>query len=609
MKRSLALAVLSVLVLAPACNRGGGNTSRIVLAAALTKVLTAMSIGALLEQQFLATGGIRDFTTGQPTQWSSSTLGVADKVPNSRTDIQRIGAARAFLSGQDIADLETAFPLGQGGLAYRLDTDRPQGSTGLPTGFYNFFFMDLLSAVPLSDTTRHFQYAAVGDRDGESGNNYQGQAPFDRDFFNGTDTWFQLLKAPQLSWRYTATSAINNVIQQYLAHSFLLICEDILFFAFLASEFTPLESLAGMRATGFEHGGDFGQQSGDWSGSVRPERSQRLFTPKWSALKPAEPQVKLDVRFLEVSNGFLNQVGIMPMAIGSYVQKPAFRPLVANGMDEDAAIGSDWIGGFATDPHFIPTGLGAGGLGVSLTDSDTAVFRSWSTLPGPRRFRFADTAKLPFTASLTYDYRSEWYGLGAGTSGELFGEIGGDTLFDQLIQSPAATVFQVPELTAFDAQRSMIQFRDATQPSTNLPPSIADEIAMKMPGATSYWVGPQLDFTVDVKDDLSIGFTFNLDSKNVNVVSDETLSIGSMVYNLNVPFAVHGDTQTTEIVLQSGQSLLISGVQETGSQVVTEGIPYLKDIPVLNRALFQPQHTDESKQLMVLIRPTLIHQF
>lgn len=177
MKRILALAFLSVLVLAPACNRGGGSAARIVLAAALTKVLSALPVGALLEQQFLARGGIRDFTTGQPTQWSSSTLGVADKRPNARTDIQRIGSARTYLSAQDVTDFETAFPLGNGALAYRLDTQRPQNSTGLPAGFYNFFFMDLLAEVPLSDTTRHFQYAFVGDRDGVSGNNYQGRRP------------------------------------------------------------------------------------------------------------------------------------------------------------------------------------------------------------------------------------------------------------------------------------------------------------------------------------------------------------------------------------------------------------------------------------------------
>ncbi len=65
------------------------------------------------------------------------------------------------------------------------------GSTAMAAGQIDTFFMKLAGPVPISDATRRYIYSLVLDSDGDLTNNWQAQAPYDYDYFQGADRWYE----------------------------------------------------------------------------------------------------------------------------------------------------------------------------------------------------------------------------------------------------------------------------------------------------------------------------------------------------------------------------------------------------------------------------------
>lgn len=84
----------------------------------------------------------------------------------------------------------TIFPVGEV-VDGRL-TVAPSKVEAMPKGELLVLAMELDGEVPLNDPDHFYTYAAVLDSDGDSTNNFQYMDPYDWDYFQGTDLWYQL---------------------------------------------------------------------------------------------------------------------------------------------------------------------------------------------------------------------------------------------------------------------------------------------------------------------------------------------------------------------------------------------------------------------------------
>ncbi|MFO1052915.1 MAG: hypothetical protein U1F36_11935 [Planctomycetota bacterium] len=601
MKRFATL--LAAFVLLAGCHHGG--STRNLITAALAKIVGGMTFKDVLELSFGDELAVRDYAAGLLTHWSSSTLGVPDKAPNKRTDIQRIGLARAFLDAPALTAFEQTFPEGHGSLAYRWSA---MPGRALQPGFYNFAYMHLRENVPFTEDNRRFQYAFLFDRDGDTSNNYQGQAPYDLDFWNGTDTAFQLVKAPGSAWQFSAVSSRNNNIVPFDTEALLLACDDVLMLMFPQDDIDDLLYCPKCRCTAFESALDYGQNAPhDWFGSLRPERGEFLFGQKWSVIRKVEPQIRLEARFVEADTGYLQGLAIPLEMVASYGAAPGFDFGTKTRVNHDQVLAAGVIGGFADQYSFVPTGLDRGGLGSNLALTASIDYRTFVTQPGPRSFTVDSKDEVPFTASLSLDYKTPWFTGVNASVGDLYGKLGDDALRDQVLGGAGAHVLEAPTLTLYNGQRGLVQIADSTQLLANIESPISDEIQIRYPNATAIETGYTLDVQPFVTNTGGIRMQFRLDTRGVAVRTGEEVTLGTSMYPIDVPLFRHGETLTSGIEVQSGQTLVIGGMQNLGDPNKRGGVPTLQDLPVVN-GLFTRRHTDPNKELLLVITPRLIPQ-
>jgi hypothetical protein len=131
----------------------------------------------------------------------------------------------------------------------------------------------LSGAVPLFDTTHHYQYGFVFDADGDPSNNYEADASYPDDFFAGTDRWYEAAYTPSAGWSLKATDATTFAPVQTSAR--IALVNDTVTLLVPASEMTA-ESPR-YRVTAFEHKGDYGiAEPHDWKGDVEPPVAEGL---------------------------------------------------------------------------------------------------------------------------------------------------------------------------------------------------------------------------------------------------------------------------------------------------------------------------------------------
>jgi hypothetical protein len=184
-----------------------------------------------------------------------------------------IGAVQdpLFTVGPNAAAKWTAqFPCGDG----------PVGKTvcGTPGPFapgdYVMLVSDFDADLPLADPTWRYQHAFVFDADGIAGNDYVPPAQYPKDFFAGSDKWFQLLYEPGKGWSVKVVDArISNTNPVPSAARFVIAGREL-------AIFIPRSELNGaaptFRATTFRHQGDYGLNGGPIDLSYWPPLQEPL---------------------------------------------------------------------------------------------------------------------------------------------------------------------------------------------------------------------------------------------------------------------------------------------------------------------------------------------
>ena len=155
-------------------------------------------------------------------------------------------------------------------------------SQPMPEGEILILAMKLADVVPLEDPDHFYTYAAVLDADGDPSNNFQFFPPYDWDYFQNTDRWYQLNWVPQRgSWSLDVMDMrpepgpVNSKAR-------VVIYGDVIGFFIPAEEYSV--DSPGFRLTAFGHDGTYSPDvsSGDVTGA---DPTEPLTIP------PAEPLV------------------------------------------------------------------------------------------------------------------------------------------------------------------------------------------------------------------------------------------------------------------------------------------------------------------------------
>lgn len=190
-------------------------------------------------------------------------LGNLTAPAQDEVDILQYGSLKLTLTEELAVGVDTLFPCGSS----------PFGTTlcsggALEPGAYRVLYQRL--DAPISTAPKlYYQYGFALDADGITGNNYKASAQYPKDFFDGTDLWYQVTGAPGAGLSLKVTDARNGGFQDVSSGARVLVIGDSLALLAPAGEI-PSDS-AGYRVTAFRHDGDYGMQPPHvWSGDVVP---------------------------------------------------------------------------------------------------------------------------------------------------------------------------------------------------------------------------------------------------------------------------------------------------------------------------------------------------
>jgi len=115
--------------------------------------------------------------------------------------------------------------------------------------------------IPLADPDRYYTYSVVMDGDGDASNNFEYMPPYDWDYFQGTDQWYQLSWDPvRGSWLLSLTLARGSGPISYRTDARAVIAGDTVIFFIPASE--VLVERPAYRMTSFGHDGTYNPETG-----------------------------------------------------------------------------------------------------------------------------------------------------------------------------------------------------------------------------------------------------------------------------------------------------------------------------------------------------------
>lgn len=169
------------------------------------------------------------------------------------------------------ARIEAAFPCGEGPVGTTL-CDPAAGA--FAPGEYVFVLATFGGEIPTDDPAGTFQHAFVFDADGIASNNYVPSSEYPKDFFQGTDKWYQVFYTPDEGFSLRVIDSRVSVSNP-VATGARLIVAGREFAAFIPR--AELDGTApGFRVTTFRHEGDYGLSGGPWDASYHPPLDEPL---------------------------------------------------------------------------------------------------------------------------------------------------------------------------------------------------------------------------------------------------------------------------------------------------------------------------------------------
>lgn len=148
----------------------------------------------------------------------------------------------------------------------------------MPAGTVYVLVAIMKADIPVADPDRHYIYSAVFDSDGDPANDFQFFPPYDWDYFQGTDRWYQVFWDANLGeWGMDVTQLDGAGGGEIVASTARVVIEgDTIVFFISAEEFPSADP--GYRLTTFGHDGFYSpnDRGGDVTGENPTEPLARI---------------------------------------------------------------------------------------------------------------------------------------------------------------------------------------------------------------------------------------------------------------------------------------------------------------------------------------------
>jgi general secretion pathway protein D len=163
-------------------------------------------------------------------------------------------------------------------------------------------------------------------------------------------------------------------------------------------------------------------------------------------------------------------------------------------------------------------------------------------------------------------------------------------------------VLSSPELMVLDNQAARLEVGDLVPYLTQQSQSTVTNTAAVVNSVQYEQTGVILQVTPRVNSDGLV--TLDIAQEVSNVDTSATTSTSSS--GISSPTFLQRDVQS-RVVVQDGQTIGLAGLIQDSVTRSNQGIPFLKDIPLIGAAFGQQNNTRTRTELLVLITPHVVH--
>jgi len=540
---------------------------------------------------------------GELQQYSSSSQ--AGRVPNPAQDIRFMGFTSRRMSALDLITLQARFPEGEG----------PNGTTFKASnltwnpGKYVFLHAEYEADVPINDISKGLQYAFVWDRDGMASNNWVGQGIFDQDFFIGSDTWLQLSKSAGSPAQLTKSEANGSVVKIAPSAAAAFVKGNAAVYMLPYSEFSAERNFfPSIRTTAFDNiDGNFGQGNDNgWSGDTAPVQPD-LFIPSTSALVRIAPRFEFSYRLVASSEDLLLKYSIpyswqWPLEAQAALSDTAVEVDLTRDVLGRGGI-PDWRSLYTpttADGAFAP-----GLFSITMPPVD---FCTYGRVPGEADIPFtaSDMGPMRVVGNVTFNTDVAAADGTDSTQGDLAGNvldpISFQVFLDQLKADTGVVVLTEPQIRALNGQGVSVIGHNWQVNVADLIPTVRNQVeaidsnAQVVDTGAAIRLTPRL--TADDRIQLSIGYD------RAASVRPGDVTVDGEAMGARLP-AIETTGLETNVVLNSGETIVIGGLLAQGSMTIEAGVPFLQDVPILG-SLFSQKNYDQNATLIIFITPNII---
>jgi type II secretory pathway component HofQ len=180
----------------------------------------------------------------------------------------------------------------------------------------------------------------------------------------------------------------------------------------------------------------------------------------------------------------------------------------------------------------------------------------------------------------------------------VFGVMGQDQLsasLSFLFQNTKAEVVAQPQITTLDNKEASI-FLGSQVPILTMPPAAAtnSQLISTVPTVTMVDAGTNLVVTPHVTGEKRIMLAINATKSSYTLAGTGSNPI------------IDRQSAQTNVVVSDGETVVIGGLTSNNDQTIEEGIPILKDIPVIGNLFKHTKKTGDKEDLMVFVTPHII---
>ena len=195
---------------------------------------------------------------------------------------------------------------------------------------------------------------------------------------------------------------------------------------------------------------------------------------------------------------------------------------------------------------------------------------------------------------------------------------GGDTLFYNLLNSSQLatvlqaleaegknTVLSAPSVVTVSGQRFVHMVNDIQPSLGEVKEEFAESITEVTISPFGIFTGVALDVTPTITDDNTVELEVRIGTQVLSYYYSIPFIVNGIQVDLQVPLLKTSEAMT-QVLVQNGETVVLGGLLREGSQEVENGVPGLRDIPLL-RSVFKGDNLDsEEQELLFFITPTII---